>query len=140
MADTEDTWPVVFHPCDEAESLCGADVERGDEAAAGLDCWSTRLRLTIGTALCLLRGVLGAGRRFIHCGHVFFANGRPFLDGGASFCASGLTRKTSRSGRRTSTVCTSRFRMALDRSRRASWAHALAGVSVGRSTSIALSM
>src|SRR5271166_3656120 len=140
MADAEDPRPVVLDPRDEAADLCGADVEGGDQTAARPNRRLARFGLAIDCGLCRFTGAHRAGRCFIHGRHVLFAEGRPFLDAGASFGASGLTRRTSRSGRRTSTVCTSRFRIALDRSSRASWAHAPAGASAGRRTSIALSM
>ena len=73
-------------------------------------------------------------------GHVLFAVGRPFLAGGGSFAGSGAIRTTSRSGSRMSIACTSRWRMAWSRCRRARSAQAAAASSAGSSTSIALSI
>src|SRR5215469_2005501 len=140
MADAQHPRPVVLDARNKAADLCRADVERRDEAAAWPDRRFARLGLAIGLGLWGFPAAFGARRRFIHCCHVFFADGRPFFVGGASFGASGLTRTTRRSGRRTSTVWTSRLRMALDRSSRASSAQAAEGASAGRRTSIVLSM
>src|SRR5215471_8403341 len=140
MANSKDPRLVVIDPRNEAADLRRADIECSYHAAARPDRRLAQLCLALGSITRQCFPTLRAGRWFVCRRHVFFADGRPFLDVGASLETSGFTRTTSRSGRRTSTTCTSRLRMALDRSRFASSAHALAGESAGSNTSIALSI
>src|SRR5205823_13449156 len=99
VADAEDARRRL-DPRDEAADFCRADVERGNQAAARARQGRRRMR---GMAVGLHPRTLA---------HADFPAPCDFLVGGAG---GALTRSTSRSGSRRSTVCTSRFNKRLVR-------------------------
>src|SRR5437762_7628618 len=130
MTDAEDARVIVGDAGDETTNLRRADIDGGDQTSTRSDRWSARL-CPSAPARRWSEPIPFAYRRFVHCAHVFFAGERAFFETGVSLGVSGLTRSTSRSGSRISMVCTSRWTRALDRSRRASCAHASAVSSAG---------
>src|SRR2546425_11060947 len=101
MTDAEDAGVVVGDAGDKTTDLCRADINGGDQTAARSNRRSTRLYPSA-AARCAAGRISFSYRRFVHCAHVFFARGGPFLETGVSLGVSGLTRRRSRAGSRIS--------------------------------------
>ena len=103
VADADDARLVVLDPGDEAADLGGADIERGDQAAA-------RPRRRDAPSPCRHRAA-GGSRRLARAGssmrHVFFAGGRPFLAGVLRRFGIDAARPAGRAGA-CRPICTSR--------------------------------